>query len=240
MNTRILIVEDDPALSEMLVYNLTSAGFETTLTADGDEAISAILDETPDLVILDWMLPNLSGIEICRQIRANYQTRHLPVIMLTAKGEDPDRVRGLNTGADDYMVKPYSPAELIARIQALLRRSNPESLADVLNFADISMDLQEHLVSRDGIPVKLGPTEFRLLRVFLEKPGRVYSREQLLDKVWGRDIYVESRTVDVHIRRLRKALNSGGKSDLIRTVRSAGYSLDSRFSSAFPATSESA
>jgi len=240
MNTRILIVEDDPALSEMLVYNLTSAGFETTLTADGDEAIAAILDETPDLIILDWMLPNLSGIEICRQIRANYQTRHLPVIMLTAKGEDPDRVRGLNTGADDYMVKPYSPAELIARIRALLRRSNPESLADVLNFADISMDLEEHLVSRDGVPVKLGPTEFRLLRVFLEKPGRVYSREQLLDKVWGRDIYVESRTVDVHIRRLRKALNSGGKDDLIRTVRSAGYSLDSRFTGAHSAASESA
>ncbi len=228
MNTRILIVEDDPALSEMLTYNLGSAGFETTLTADGDEAVAVILDETPDLVILDWMLPNLSGIEICRQIRANADTRRLPIIMLTAKGEDTDRVRGLNTGADDYVVKPYSPNELIARVQALLRRSNPDGLAEVLHFEDIAMDLLEHRVTRDGIAVKLGPTEFRLLKVFLEKPGRVYSREQLLDKVWGRDIYVETRTVDVHIRRLRKALNAGGKSDIIRTVRSAGYSLDSR------------
>ena len=229
MNTRILIIEDDPALSEMLTYNLISAGFETALTADGDEATAAILDETPDLVILDWMLPNLSGIEICRQIRANADTRHLPIIMLTAKGEETDRVRGLNTGADDYVVKPYSPTELIARIQALLRRSNPGAEAEALNFEDISMDLLEHRVTRGEDVIKLGPTEFRLLKVFLEKPGRVYSREQLLDKVWGRDIYVESRTVDVHIRRLRKAMNSGGKNDLIRTVRSAGYSLDFRF-----------
>ncbi len=228
MNTRILIVEDDPALSEMLTYNLSSAGFETTLTADGDEVIAAVLDETPDLIILDWMLPNLSGIEICRQIRANADTRRLPIIMLTAKGEDTDRVRGLNTGADDYVVKPYSPNELIARVQALLRRSKPDGLAEALHFEDISMDLLEHRVTRDGNAVKLGPKEFRLLKVFLEKPGRVYSREQLLDKVWGRDIYVETRTVDVHIRRLRKALNAGGKSDIIRTVRSAGYSLDSQ------------
>jgi len=228
MSTHILMVEDDPALSEMLTYNLNSSGFETTLVADGDEAVSTILDEQPDLIILDWMLPNLSGIEICRQIRANAEIRHLPVIMLTAKGEDPDLVRGLNTGADDYVIKPYSPNELIARVRALLRRSNPEKQADVLTFEDISMDLKDHWVTRGGSPIKLGPTEYRLLQVFLEKPGRVYSREQLLDKVWGRDIYVEPRTVDVHIRRLRKALNIQGKDDLIRTVRSAGYSLDSR------------
>lgn len=228
MNNRILIVEDDAALGEMLSYNLASEGFETSEVADGDEAISTILDERPDLVILDWMLPNLSGIEICRQIRANASIKNLPVIMLTAKGEDPDLVRGLNTGADDYVVKPYSPAELIARIRALLRRSNPEKLADVLTFEDIAMDLQSHWVTRDGAPIKLGPTEYKLLQVFLEKPGRVFSREQLLDKVWGRDVFVELRTVDVHIRRLRKALNIEGKDDLIRTVRSAGYSLDSR------------
>jgi two-component system phosphate regulon response regulator PhoB len=228
MKTHILIVEDDTALGEMLTYNLTSADFETTLIADGDEAMDAILDENPDLIILDWMLPNLSGIEICRQIRARAEIRYMPVIMLTAKGEDPDRVHGLNIGADDYVVKPYSPAELIARVKALLRRSNPDKQTGILSFEDISMDLTEHWVTRDGTPVKLGPTEYRLLKVFLEKPGRVYSREQLLDKVWGRDIYVESRTVDVHIRRLRKALNTTGGGDLIRTVRAAGYSLDAR------------
>jgi two-component system phosphate regulon response regulator PhoB len=228
MKTRILVVEDDTALGEMLVYNLASANFETTLVSDGDEAIGAILDEDPDLLILDWMLPNLSGIEICRQIRTKAETRNLPIIMLTAKGEDPDRVQGLDTGADDYVVKPYSPAELIARVKALLRRSNPEKHDNILSFEDISMDLTEHWVTRSGTPVKLGPTEYRLLKVFLEKPGRVYSREQLLDKVWGRDIYVESRTVDVHIRRLRQALNTAGERDLIRTVRAAGYSLDSR------------
>ena len=228
MKTRILVVEDDTALGEMLVYNLASANFETTLVSDGDEAIRAILDEDPDLLILDWMLPNLSGIEICRQIRTKAETRNLPIIMLTAKGEDPDRVQGLDTGADDYVVKPYSPAELIARVKALLRRSNPEKHDNILSFEDISMDLTEHWVTRSGTPVKLGPTEYRLLKIFLEKPGRVYSREQLLDKVWGRDIYVESRTVDVHIRRLRQALNTAGERDLIRTVRAAGYSLDSR------------
>ena len=228
MKTRILVVEDDTALGEMLVYNLASANFETTLVSDGDEAIGAILDEDPDLLILDWMLPNLSGIEICRQIRTKAETRSLPIIMLTAKGEDPDRVQGLDTGADDYVVKPYSPAELIARVKALLRRSNPEKHDNILSFEDISMDLTEHWVTRSGTPVKLGPTEYRLLKIFLEKPGRVYSREQLLDKVWGRDIYVESRTVDVHIRRLRQALNTAGERDLIRTVRAAGYSLDSR------------
>jgi two-component system, OmpR family, phosphate regulon response regulator PhoB len=228
MNTRVLIVEDDAALAEMLNYNLTSAGFDVVQTGDGDEAITTILDETPDLVILDWMLPNLSGIEICRQIRANPEMKNLPVIMLTAKGEDPDRVRGLDTGADDYVVKPYSPAELIARIKALLRRAHPELQAESLRFEDITMDLQEHWVTRKGSAIKLGPTEFRLLRVFMEKPGRVYSREQLLDKVWGRDIFVELRTVDVHIRRLRKALNADGQADPIRTVRAAGYALDSR------------
>lgn len=226
MSTHILIVEDDPALSELLTYNLESAGYRTTLLDQGEDAVPEILDERPDLVILDWMLPNLSGIEICRQIRANAETRLLPVIMLTAKGEDPDRVRGLDTGADDYIVKPYSPAELIARIKALLRRSNPERAADMLTFEDIVMNLGEHWVSRAGKRIKLGPTEYRLLQVFLEKPGRVYSREQLLDKAWGRDIFVELRTVDVHIRRLRKALNADGAKDIIRTVRGSGYSID--------------
>jgi len=226
VSTHILIVEDDPALSELLTYNLESAGYRTTLLDQGEDAVPEILDERPDLVILDWMLPNLSGIEICRQIRANAETRLLPVIMLTAKGEDPDRVRGLDTGADDYIVKPYSPAELIARIKALLRRSNPERAADMLTFEDIVMNLGEHWVSRAGKRIKLGPTEYRLLQVFLEKPGRVYSREQLLDKAWGRDIFVELRTVDVHIRRLRKALNADGAKDIIRTVRGSGYSID--------------
>lgn len=227
MKTHILIVEDDPALSELLTYNLESAGYRTTLLSQGEDVLPEILDERPDLVILDWMLPNLSGIEICRQIRANNDTRLLPVIMLTAKGEDPDRVRGLDTGADDYIVKPYSPSELIARIKALLRRSNPERVADVLAYEDITMNLSEHWVNRAGNRIKLGPTEYRLLQVFLEKPGRVYSREQLLDMAWGRDIYVELRTVDVHIRRLRKALNAAGGKDIIRTVRASGYSIDS-------------
>ena len=172
------------------------------------------------------MLPNLSGIEVCRQLRQKSETRSMPVIMLTAKGEVNDRLRGLETGADDYIVKPFSPAELTARIKAVLRRAHPEQAGDTLEYADIEMDLVSHRVSRSGTAIKLGPTEFRLLRSFLEKPGRVFSREQLLDKVWGRDIYVELRTLDVHIRRLRKALNTENETDLIRTVRSAGYSLD--------------
>ncbi len=226
MKAHILIVEDDPSLSELLAYNLDNSGFKATVVSEGDEALPTILDEEPDLVILDWMLPNLSGIEICRQIRQHTEIRKLPIIMLTAKGEESERIRGFETGADDYVIKPFSPSELIARVKAVLRRTHPEKSADVLEFQDITMNLEEHRVNRNGSNIHLGPTEYRLLRVFLEKPGRVFSREQLLDRVWGRDIYVEARTVDVHIRRLRKALQLPGTANLIRTVRAAGYSID--------------
>jgi two-component system phosphate regulon response regulator PhoB len=226
MKAHILIVEDDPSLSELLAYNFDSAGFKASIVSEGDEALPTILDELPDLVILDWMLPNLSGIEICRQIRQHPDIKKTPIIMLTAKGEEAERIRGLETGADDYVIKPFSPSELIARIKAVLRRTHPEKSSDLLEFQDITMNLEEHRVSRAGANVHLGPTEYRLLRVFLEKPGRVFSRDQLLDRVWGRDIYVETRTVDVHIRRLRKALETPGTVNLIRTIRAAGYSID--------------
>lgn len=224
--SHILIIEDDPSLVELLRYNLENEGFDVSVARDGEEGLESVDTQVPDLVVLDWMLPNVSGIEVCRQLRQKSETRTMPVIMLTAKGEENDRVRGLETGADDYIVKPFSPAELTARIKAVLRRAHPEQAGDTLEYADIEMDIVSHRVSRNGKAIKLGPTEFRLLRSFLEKPGRVFSREQLLDKVWGRDIYVELRTVDVHIRRLRKALNTENEADLIRTVRSAGYSLD--------------
>lgn len=224
--SRILIVEDDPSLVELLRYNLETEGFDVSVARDGDGGLEAIDSQEPDLVVLDWMLPNMSGIEICRQMRQRTATRSTPVIMLTAKGEESDRIRGLETGADDYIVKPFSPAELTARIKAVLRRANPDQSGSTLSYENIEMDLESHRVTRNTRAIKLGPTEFRLLRAFLEKPGRVFTREQLLDKVWGRDIYVELRTVDVHIRRLRKALNGKGDTDLIRTVRSAGYSLD--------------
>ncbi len=223
---RVLIVEDDPALVELLKYNLETEGFETSIVEDGDEAMAAMEDEQPNLVILDWMLPNTSGIEICRQIRQNPDSKDVPVIMLTARTEEADRVRGLKTGADDYVVKPFSPKELLARISAIMRRAYPEKQASALEYADIVLNLEEHRVTRGRDNIHLGPTEFRLLQTLMEKPGRVFSREQLLDRVWGRDVYVETRTVDVHIRRLRKALNGGGRDDLIRTVRAAGYSLD--------------
>ncbi|MDA0997926.1 MAG: phosphate regulon transcriptional regulator PhoB [Proteobacteria bacterium] len=223
---RILVVEDDPSLVELLRYNLEAEEFAVSVANDGDGGLEAIRASTPDLVILDWMLPNTSGIEICRQIRRRAETKRTPVIMLTAKGEEADRVRGLETGADDYIVKPFSPAELTARINAVLRRAIPIEDGSTLSYEDIRMDLTSHRVSRGELAVKLGPTEYRLLKALMERPGRVYSREQLLDKVWGQDIHVEVRTVDVHIRRLRKALNEGGGADLVRTVRSAGYSLD--------------
>ena len=226
MKAHILIVEDDPSLSELLAYNFDSAGLTASVVSEGDEALPTIIDERPDLIILVWMLPNLSGIEICRQIRQHADINKTPIIMLTAKGEEAERIRGLETGADDYVIKPFSPSELIARVKAVLRRTHPEKTADILEFGDISMNLEEHRVSRNGQYTHLGPTEYRLLRVFLEKPGRVFSREQLLDRVWGRDIYVEPRTVDVHIRRLRKAMQLPGTSNLIRTVRAAGYSID--------------
>lgn len=226
MNLYVLIVEDEPGIGEMLRYNLEAAGLEAGLAVDGDEALISIAERLPDLVLLDWMLPGTSGIEVCRQLRRKRETRNVPVIMLTARGEEADRVRGLDNGADDYVTKPFSPAELVARVRAIIRRARPAIDAAHLSFSDVVMDLATYRVQRADRSVKLGPTEFRLLRHFMEHPGRVYSREQLLDAVWGRNVYVESRTVDVHIRRLRKALNEGGSPDIIRTVRSAGYALD--------------
>jgi two-component system phosphate regulon response regulator PhoB len=230
MRAKILLVEDDASLIELVTYNLEKEGFDVVRTGDGEEALTLADEEKPDLVILDWMIANLSGIEVCRRLRRAPATANLPIVMLTARGDEADRIRGLETGADDYMTKPFSPRELIARIRAVLRRLRPALQGGALEFAGIAMDTRAHRVTRDARTVQLGPTEFRLLRHFLEHPGRVFSREQLLDAVWGRDVYVEQRTVDVHIRRLRKAVNAGPTGeelpDLIRTVRSAGYSLD--------------
>ena len=226
MPAHILIVEDEAALSTLLAYNLEKEGFAVRVATDGEQAINALAEEQPDLVLLDWMLPHLSGIEICRRIRRDPATSGLPVIMLTAKGEESDRIRGLDTGADDYVTKPFSPAELVARVRALLRRARPAMGADQLIAGDIVMDLAAHRVHAGGAQVELGPTEFKLLRHFMEHPGRVYSRDQILDAVWGRDINVEDRTVDVHIGRLRKALRAAAGKDPIRTVRGAGYSLE--------------
>lgn len=226
LKPHVLIVEDEPALVELLSYNLEKAGFQTKVARDGDEAMLAVEERKPDIVLLDWMLPYVSGIEICRRIRRNPDTRDLPIILLTARGEEDDRIRGLEAGADDYMVKPFSPSELVARVRAVLRRTRPAFDKDSLTYADITIDFTTHRVSRNDIPVELGPTEFRLLRFMIEHPGRVFSREQLLDSVWGHDVYIELRTVDVHIRRLRQAMNLPGMDDLIRTVRAAGYALD--------------
>ncbi|RED47715.1 phosphate regulon transcriptional regulator PhoB [Aestuariispira insulae] len=225
-NGKILIVEDEAAVVTLLQYNLETAGFEVDAAYDGEEAMIKVDEMQPDLMLLDWMLPYVSGVEICRRLRRKPETRDLPIIMLTARGEEADAVRGLDSGADDYMVKPFSPNELVARINALLRRSRPGLAQDMLEVGELSMDLAAYRVFRNEEEIKLGPTEFRLLRHLMENPGRVFSREQLLDAVWGRDVYVESRTVDVHIRRLRKALNEDGGRDIIRTVRSAGYALD--------------
>jgi two-component system, OmpR family, phosphate regulon response regulator PhoB len=229
MNPRILIVEDEEALTEILRYNLEAAGYEVEAVARGDEADLRFKERAPDLVILDWMLPGLSGIEICRRLRARPDTKALPIIMLTARGEESERVRGLSTGADDYIVKPFSVPEFMARVSALLRRSSPERVADVLVFGDIEIDREKKRVMRAGDPVDLGPTEYRLLEFLMERPGRVFSRQQLLDGVWGSDIYIDERTVDVHVGRLRKALNHGHADDPIRTVRGSGYALDDRF-----------
>jgi len=226
LQPNVLIVEDEPPLVELLSYNLEKAGFQAQIARDGDEALLAVEERRPDLVLLDWMLPYVSGIEICRRIRRNPETRDLPIILLTARGEEDDRIRGLDAGADDYVVKPFSPSELVARVRAVLRRTRPAFDQDLLTYGDIAMDLTTHRVSRADAPVELGPTEFRLLRFLMEHPGRVFSREQLLDSVWGHDAYIEPRTVDVHIRRLRNAMNLPGTDDLIRTVRSAGYALD--------------
>ena len=224
--TQILIVEDEEALATLLDYNLRKEGYGTMTASDGDEALLKIEDAQPDLVVLDWMLPNISGIEICRRLRSRPETKNIPVIMLTARSEEADRIRGLETGADDYLTKPFSTDELIARIRAVLRRIRPGLVQDIANHGDIRIDRTAHRVWRDQKEIHLGPTEFRLLDHLIEHPGRVFSREQLLNAVWGSDVFVEVRTVDVHIGRLRKALNKFNQGDPIRTVRSAGYSLD--------------
>jgi two-component system phosphate regulon response regulator PhoB len=229
MNPSILIVEDEEALTLLLRYNLEAAGYDVESVARGDEADLRLRESTPDLVILDWMLPGVSGIELCRRLRSRPETRQLPIVMLTARGEESERVRGLSTGADDYVVKPFSVPELLARVAALLRRASPERVADVLGFGDIAIDREKKRVTRGGRPIDLGPTEYRLLEFLMERPGRVFSREQLLDGVWGSDIYIDERTVDVHVGRLRKALNRGDEVDPIRTVRGSGYALDDRF-----------
>jgi two-component system phosphate regulon response regulator PhoB len=226
MKPFILIVEDEQALVTLLRYNFEAAGYEVATALDGDEALMAIAERRPDLIVLDWMLPSISGLEVCRQVRRKAETRDVPVIMLTARGEEADRVRGLDSGADDYVTKPFSPTELVARVRAVLRRARPSTAEEALDYSGIHMDLAAHRVTRNGRAIHLGPTEFRLLRHFLEHPGRVFAREQLLDAVWGHDVYVEPRTVDVHIRRLRKAINGDNEPDVIRTVRSAGYALD--------------
>ena len=226
MDPHILVVEDEDALSTLLQYNLEKEGYQVSVAGDGEEALMLADEATPDLVLVDWMLPKLSGIEVCRRLRNRSETRNVPIIMLTARGEEADRIRGLDTGADDYVVKPFSMTELFARIRAVMRRIRPGLAEDKVTYGDIIIDRVAHRVRRDGTEIHLGPTEFRLLDYLIQHPGRVFSREQLLDAVWGSDVYVEVRTVDVHIGRLRKALNTSGQSDPIRTVRSAGYSLD--------------
>ena len=225
-NPRMLLVEDDPALAELLVWHFTKADFDVRHTPDGEEALILARETPPDVVILDWMIESLSGIEVCRRLRRVPDTANVPIIMLTARGEEDDRIRGLETGADDYVTKPFSPRELVARVLAVLRRVRPALAAEELKYSDLEMNLSSHKVYRSGKAVALGPTEFRLLKHFLEHPGRVFSRERLLDAVWGHDSDNELRTVDVHIRRLRKAINEGELPDVIRTVRSAGYALD--------------
>ena len=224
---RLLLVEDDRALADLVTFHFDRAGYAITRTGDGEEALLLAEEVNPDVVLLDWMVEGISGIEVCRRLRRRPSTANLPIIMLTARGEESDRIRGFETGADDYVTKPFSPRELVARVAAVLRRVRPALAGEQLAYADLEMDLVAHRVRRDGRQVSLGPTEFRLLRHFLEHPGRVYSREQLLDAVWPHDQDIDARTVDVHIRRLRQALNADGGTDLIRTVRSAGYSLDS-------------
>ncbi len=226
MIPNVLVVEDEDALSALLQYNLDKEGYRVTLAADGEEALMLVDERAPDLVVLDWMLPKVSGVEVCRRLRARPETRNLPIVMLTARGEESDRIRGLDTGADDYVVKPFSMSELAARIRAVLRRIRPGLAEDRLQHGDITVDRVAHRVRRADKEIHLGPTEFRLLDYLMQHPGRVFSREQLLDAVWGSDVYVEARTVDVHIGRLRKALNQHVDADPIRTVRSAGYSLD--------------
>jgi len=226
MTPHVLVIEDEDALSALLQYNLDKEGYSVSIAADGEEGLVLIDEKAPDLVVLDWMLPKVSGVEVCRRLRARPETRNLPIIMLTARGEESDRIRGLDTGADDYLTKPFSMTELLARLRAVMRRIRPSLAPDTVAIGDIEMDRAAHRVRRAGREVHLGPTEYKLLDHLIQHPGRVFSREQLLDAVWGSDVYVEARTVDVHVGRLRKALNIEGVRDPIRTVRSAGYSLD--------------
>lgn len=226
-NPKLLIVEDDDALAELLSWNFKKADYDVIQTPDGEEALLLVKEHRPDVILLDWMIENLSGIEVCRQLRRSPDTANIPIIMLTARGEEEDKIRGLEIGADDYVTKPFSPRELIARVKAVLRRVRPALAGEKLAFGNVEMDTVAHRVKRDNEVIPLGPTEFRLLRHFLEHPNWVFSRERLLDSVWGQDSDIELRTVDVHIRRLRKALNANGQPDIIRTVRSAGYALDS-------------
>jgi two-component system, OmpR family, phosphate regulon response regulator PhoB len=221
----VLVVEDEPAQREVLAYNIQAEGYQVISAQAGDEALVLVRETPPDVIVLDWMLPNVSGIEVCRQLKMSTETARIPVIMLSARSEEVDKIRGLETGADDYITKPYSVAELLARLRTQLRRVRPATVGERLEYDDILMDLAEHRVYRQGERLNLGPTEFRLLTAFMERPGRVWSREQLLDRVWGRDIYVDSRTVDVHVGRLRKALKAGDHGDPIRTVRGSGYAL---------------
>jgi two-component system phosphate regulon response regulator PhoB len=226
MKGRLLLVEDDPALTDLLTWHFKREDFDVEHTADGEEALLIAAEAPPDIVLLDWMIEGISGIEVCRQLRRAPATANIPIIMLTGRGEEADRVRGLETGADDYVTKPFSPRELVARVKAVLRRVRPALAGEMLRFEDLEMDIVGHKVKRAGRTIPLGPTEFRLLRHLIEHPGRVFSRERLLDAVWGRDRDIELRTVDVHIRRLRQAINLDGEPPLIRTVRSAGYALD--------------
>ncbi len=232
MTARIMVVEDEEAITVLLRYNLEAEGYRVEVVGRGDEAEVRLREAVPDLVLLDWMLPGLSGIELCRRIRLRPETERLPVIMLTARGEEGERVRGLATGADDYIVKPFSVPELLARVRALLRRAKPEHLSSLLKSGDIELDRETRRVHRAGREINLGPTEFRLLEFLMQSPGRVYTREQLLDGVWGRDVYIDERTVDVHIGRLRKAVKRGRETDPIRTVRGSGYSFNERFAGA--------
>ena len=223
---RLLLVEDDPALAELLEFRFRQQGYAVTVTADGDEALLLAAEEVPDLVVLDWMVEGTSGIEVCRRLRKGKATAHVPIVMLTARGAEDDKIRGLETGADDYVTKPFSPRELLARVSAILRRIRPALAGEVIEVGDLSLDATAHKVTRRGQTIALGPTEFRLLKHFMEHPGRVFSRGQLLDAVWGSESEIEQRTVDVHIRRLRKGIEIEGAPDPVRTVRSAGYSLE--------------
>lgn len=224
--TRILIAEDEPAQAEVLKYNLEAAGYEVSIAPDGAEALLRIAENRPDLLVLDWMLPEVSGIEVCRQLRKNDAFRDLPIVMLTARGEEDDRIRGLDVGADDYMVKPYSPGELLARINAVMRRARPALTGETLEYEGIVLNLAARKVTRDGQTLHLAPTEFRILQALMERPGRVLSRQQIIDLAWGPNVFIEDRTVDVHIKRLRGVLSAEGFCDPIRTVRGFGYSLD--------------